>query len=331
MPAPILVGRDTAKLAPLAALHPGGRTFPWGLLEGAKGVQLAELGLVRWEKRAWVGVPKLAGLPRLTLPAGCGAIGGTRAMPSSFPPDETPTIASPPVRSSSPEEGATIARNPSRSLWEAGLAGHREALGQILGRCAQAVYAWMRSHGSEPAVAAARTGNFLRWVEMVKRPDVQGEDVNRLQDFLLRRLTDYLAEGFPEAASGEGAMLPVFDQAQAERRFLREAARTPDDVFTRRWALGALELTIETLSEEFASDGRGALVPHLRQFLSFSGGEELYGQVSEQTGASVSALHVAVFKFRQRYREILRRLVGDTVRHEEDVDSELTKLLVSAS
>ncbi len=35
--------------------------FPWGLLEGAKGVQLAELGLKSWEKRAWVDVPELEG------------------------------------------------------------------------------------------------------------------------------------------------------------------------------------------------------------------------------------------------------------------------------
>ena len=33
--------------------------FPWNLLQGAKGVQLAELGLESWAKRAWVDVPKL--------------------------------------------------------------------------------------------------------------------------------------------------------------------------------------------------------------------------------------------------------------------------------
>ncbi len=33
--------------------------FPWGLLEGAKGVQLAELGLKSWEKRCWLEVEKL--------------------------------------------------------------------------------------------------------------------------------------------------------------------------------------------------------------------------------------------------------------------------------
>ncbi len=33
--------------------------FPWGLLEGAKGVQLAEKGIESWKKRAWVDVPAL--------------------------------------------------------------------------------------------------------------------------------------------------------------------------------------------------------------------------------------------------------------------------------
>ena len=33
--------------------------FRWGLLEGAKGVQLAEKGLESWRKRAWVEIPAL--------------------------------------------------------------------------------------------------------------------------------------------------------------------------------------------------------------------------------------------------------------------------------
>jgi hypothetical protein len=36
-----------------------GRAFPWNLLEGAKGVQLAEIGMESWRKRGWVDVPAL--------------------------------------------------------------------------------------------------------------------------------------------------------------------------------------------------------------------------------------------------------------------------------
>ena len=35
--------------------------FPWGLLEGAKGVQLAEKGMESWAKRAWVDIADLEG------------------------------------------------------------------------------------------------------------------------------------------------------------------------------------------------------------------------------------------------------------------------------
>jgi len=37
-----------------------GTPFPWDLLEGAKGVQLAELGLESWRRRTWLDVPPLA-------------------------------------------------------------------------------------------------------------------------------------------------------------------------------------------------------------------------------------------------------------------------------
>jgi len=33
--------------------------FPWNLMEGAKGVQLAELGLESWEKKKWINIPEL--------------------------------------------------------------------------------------------------------------------------------------------------------------------------------------------------------------------------------------------------------------------------------
>jgi predicted dehydrogenase len=34
--------------------------FKWDLLEGAKGVQLAELALKSWQERRWIDVPPLA-------------------------------------------------------------------------------------------------------------------------------------------------------------------------------------------------------------------------------------------------------------------------------
>lgn len=33
--------------------------FPWNLLEGARGVQLAEIGMESWKKKAWIDIPEL--------------------------------------------------------------------------------------------------------------------------------------------------------------------------------------------------------------------------------------------------------------------------------
>ena len=37
-----------------------GEPFPWTLLEGAKGVQLAEAGLESWKRRCWVDIAPLS-------------------------------------------------------------------------------------------------------------------------------------------------------------------------------------------------------------------------------------------------------------------------------
>ncbi len=50
-----------------------GGPFRWNLLEGAKGVQLAELGEQSWKERRWIDVPPLASIP--SPPPGKGKAG----------------------------------------------------------------------------------------------------------------------------------------------------------------------------------------------------------------------------------------------------------------
>jgi hypothetical protein len=33
--------------------------FPWNLLEGARGVQLAEIGMESWKMKKWIDIPEL--------------------------------------------------------------------------------------------------------------------------------------------------------------------------------------------------------------------------------------------------------------------------------
>ena len=234
---------------------------------------------------------------------------------------------------SSEVENPTIIRNPNRSLWEAALTGHRTELGQLATRCWPPVYVWLRASGAAAEEAAQRTEDFFARMQTIEMPQPEDEDVAHFQEFVLHRLTAYAEAGYPPAdVAAQAAASLVIDRAKAEKRFGQEpSGRAPDDLFTRRWALTTLEGVMETLSVEYTAEGKERLFPFLPPFLSFSGGEERYVEIAPKAGVSVSALHVTVFRFRQRYRELLRRFVGDTVREEGDVDSELTKLLVGAS
>lgn len=92
-----------------------------------------------------------------------------------------------------------------------------------------------------------------------------------------------------------------------------------------------LEFTLEALRREYHAAGKQDLFTLLLPFLSFSDGEERYDEIAPKAGLSSDALHVTVFDFRKRYRELLLAIVGDTVADPAEVESEMTALLCATS
>ncbi len=233
---------------------------------------------------------------------------------------------------SSEVENPTIVRNPNRSLWASVLGGFPEAFHPLVKRSWLAVFAWIRATQCSVEVAAQRTEDFFLRLQTVDPPR-EGEAVTHFQSFLLVRVTEYAAAGYPPADREiSSSVASVVDLLKARKRARQDpVGRSPEDIYARRWALSMLEDTLEVLRAEYFAEGKESLFAFLPSFLSFGGGEERYTEVAPIVGISVSALHVTVFRFRQRYRETLRRLICDTLQSEDDVDSELTRLLVGAS
>ena len=218
---------------------------------------------------------------------------------------------------------------PFHSLWATALAGDRAALPKLAPRCVMPAYAWLRASGIAADAAEKATVGFFAWLLAEAPPAAEDAEMSRLGDVLSQRLTRDEEAGFPAHAA---AAPFVFDVARAERRFAREPVRPADEIFARRWSLTILENTLDTLRQEYAADGKATLLPHIQPFLNFSGvDDERYADLAGELGISVSALHMAVFRLRQRYREVLREFISDTVRAAEDVDGELTLLLCAAS
>jgi RNA polymerase sigma-70 factor (ECF subfamily) len=189
----------------------------------------------------------------------------------------------------------------------------RTALHELAAAWWYPAYAYLRACDLPPADATARLESLLA---ALTAADVAAGQP-RFREHLLLLAQEAAIEIEPRAP------VIAIDSAWAEPRFLREPQRAPADVFQRCWSLTALDFTLATLESEYAARGAAAQFQHLRAFLGFSASDaEHYEKASAALGLSLSAVRVAVFELRKRYREQLRAQIADTVAHPADIDPE---------
>lgn len=142
------------------------------------------------------------------------------------------------------------------------------------------------------------------------------------------------AGGSGDAGAGDGEMVEL------------SHALTPEQAFERQWALTVLQRARLRLREECAATGRLPLYEALGPEGSATGEsapraaetsqaatapdeaeDESQEQIGARLGLSVSAVKSAAFRLRQRYRELIRAEVAETVNSPDEIDSELRHML----
>lgn len=73
--------------------------------------------------------------------------------------------------------------------------------------------------------------------------------------------------------------------------------------------------------------GKGELFEKLRFSLTGQRSEIPYAELAQQLRLSEGAVKVAVHRLRQRYRRLLRELIGETVSTPDEVEDKLRYLL----
>ncbi|MCB1128841.1 MAG: sigma-70 family RNA polymerase sigma factor, partial [Verrucomicrobiae bacterium] len=128
---------------------------------------------------------------------------------------------------------------------------------------------------------------------------------------------------------GGGATLIAVDALAAEEKFAAELAdlRTPEAQFERSWAFALLERVFTRLGVDYARAGRAALYERLRPYVAGTTGQPGHAALGADLGMSANAVGVAVHRMRQRYGELLREEIAQTVATPEEVESELAHLL----
>ena len=196
------------------------------------------------------------------------------------------------------------------------------------------IYSWVRSQGHGIEEAQDLTQEFfarmLRYGSVARANPEQG----RFRSFLLGALKHFLTNEWHRArAQKRGGGQPLFslDSVEGVERDAMEPRdnETPDRLFERRWAETVLERTMERLRREYDSAGQLARFDVLKNHL-VSGGEEVsYAETAAALGSSESAAKSAIYKVRQRYGQLLRHEVAQTVPSTTDVEDELRCLLAA--
>lgn len=198
------------------------------------------------------------------------------------------------------------------------------------------LYAYLRRRGRDAHEAQDLTQGFLAQFLASHGLASVGRHKGRFRCFLLSCLNHYLAnERDRVRAAKRGGAVPTLslDQGAAEGRYALEPATevTPEKLYERQWALTLLERVLDRLQAEFVAAGKARQFECLKEFLDNEGEGRPYAEVGAALGLKPTAVAAAVYRFRQRYRELLRQEIAQTVSGPGDLEAELRWLIGAVS
>src|SRR5207244_3403201 len=180
------------------------------------------------------------------------------------------------------------------------------------------LYAFLRHRGHAAEDARDLTqGFFAALLEKGYLADAD-PDRGRFRSFLLTAISRFASKEHDKAAAqkrgGGRAILPI-DFADGERRYRNEPADnwTPERIFERRWALTLLDRTLARLRQDHELSGKLAQFDSLKIYLTGESGAPPLREVAEQLGITEGAVKVAIHRLRQKYRELLRAEIAQTL------------------
>lgn len=207
----------------------------------------------------------------------------------------------------------------------------RNALEMLCRTYWQPIYAFVRRQGHSPHDAQDLTQEFFARLVENKSLAEADRTKGRFRSFLLASLKHFLANEWDKARAqkrGGGQVLIPIDVQSAETTCGVDPAdqTTADKIFDRRWALAVLDHALQRLREEHLREGTEELFEHLKVTLTEDSRSVRYSEVAARLGMSEGAVKVAVHRLRQRYRELLRAEIADTVATASEVEEELRAL-----
>jgi RNA polymerase sigma factor (sigma-70 family) len=192
------------------------------------------------------------------------------------------------------------------------------------------LYAYVRRQGHSAEEAEDLIQEFFHRV--IAKNYLQSADRTRgrFRTFLLTLLKHFLAKEWHRSQAqkrGGGATTFSLDAEEGEERYRLEPAsnETPETIFQQRWVQALLEQVMTRLKAEFSETGKAERFEVLSGLLLDPEGAS-QAEAAERLGMSESAVKSAMHRMRQRYAELVREEISNTVAHPTDVDQEIREL-----
>jgi RNA polymerase sigma-70 factor (ECF subfamily) len=210
----------------------------------------------------------------------------------------------------------------------------RDALARLCQTYWHPLYAYVRRVGHSPPDAQDLTQEFFARLLGKNYLADADESRGRFRSFLLAALKHFLANEWDKASAqkrgGGQILIPIdFNAAETTCHFEPADETTAEKIFERRWALTLLDQVLRRLRAEFVRDGRENLFEQLKPTLTEASRSVRYAEIAARLGTSEGAVKVAVHRLRQRYREVLRAEIAETVASPGEVEDELRSLFAA--
>jgi DNA-directed RNA polymerase specialized sigma24 family protein len=211
-----------------------------------------------------------------------------------------------------------------------------EALERLCVAYWRPLYFFVRSSGYDEETAKDLTQAFFE--RLLEKDYVKDADAarGRFRSFLPAALKHFLANEWDRKKAvkrGGNCRFVPLETTIVEAELQRGAHRdfNPEQLFERRWAMALLDQAHQELEAEQVAGGKAALFSTLQVYLTGDNERPPYLATATQLGMSVEAVRKAVERLRQRYGQLLRQAVAQTIGAPEEIDAELRHLRVVLS
>jgi DNA-directed RNA polymerase specialized sigma24 family protein len=210
------------------------------------------------------------------------------------------------------------------------LAGHRSspdsrrALESLCEAYWYPLYAYVRRRVADINDAQDLTQAFFAEVLAKNYVGSATAERGRFRAFLLTSLKHFLSKEWERAKAqkrgGGRAPIPLdFESADSQFRIEPEGGLTAEQIYDREWAVALLGRIMHRLEAESVQAGKAKQFEAVKGFLIGEHAGSTYLDVAVTLGMTEAAVKMVTHRMRQRYRELLRAEIAETVTGPEEV------------